>query len=192
MGRPKTFTAASVLDQAIILFRQHGYHNTSMQTIADHLGISRSSIYATFNDKNELLEQALLHYGATFRVPGLPDLHDTATPRAALLRVFGLTGASGEPCLLINTALKLGRCTPVVATVLEAAFEDLVTRFREAIERAQATHEIAAGVDAAQTARFLLALYLGLCVLVRAGVREPGTRAVLRQVQSLLPENGGA
>ena len=183
---------ASVLDKAIVLFRQHGYHNTSMLTIADHLGLSRGSIYATFADKNDLFEQALRHYGASFRVPGLPELHDAAAPRAALLRVFELViaGASGghEPCLLINTALELGRLTPGITMVLEAAFEDLVTRFREAIERAQAAHEIAAAVDAVRTAHALLGLYLGLCVLVRAGVREPGMRAVFRQVTTMLPE----
>ena len=196
MGRLKTFAVESALDQAIVLFRRRGYHNTSMQAIADHLGLSRSSLYTTFIDKHNLFEQALRHYGASCRGPGLPELADAAAPRAALLQVFELAIAAGgtrsEPCLLINTALEPTPLTPGIAAVLDAAFEDFVTRFREAIERAQDAHEIAADVDPVQTARALLGLYLGLCVLVRNGARIPVLRAVLLQVQVLLPENGGA
>ena len=70
MARTKTFTLESALDQALIVFRQHGYHNTSMRMISDRLGCSRSSIYATFRDKHGLFEQTLRHYGSAFRMPG--------------------------------------------------------------------------------------------------------------------------
>ena len=39
MARTKTFTLESALDQALIVFRQHGYHNTSMRMISDRLGL---------------------------------------------------------------------------------------------------------------------------------------------------------
>lgn len=197
MPRTKTFILESALDQAIIVFRQHGYHNTSMRMISDRLGLSRSSIYATFGDKQGLFEQTLHHYGPAFRVSGLDELRAAATPRATLLRVFELAidGAScrHDQCLLINSAIELGDSSPEMTGILQTALGHIETRFQEAIERAQAAHEIAAGVDPVQTARALLALYLGLCMLVRSGgAGEPVLRAVLLQVQALLPEHSGA
>ena len=55
--------------------------------------------------------------------------------------------------------------------MLQTALCDLEMRFREAIERATVTDGIAASVDPVHTARALLGLYLGLCVLVRSGWR---------------------
>ncbi len=192
MPRTKTFTIESVLDKVIEVFRRHGYHNTSLLTIADRLGLSRSSIYATFGDKLGLFEQTLRHYGTAFRAPGLDELRDAAAPRAALLRVFELTtdGAAGghNQCLLINAVIELGDNSPTIAGILQTALGDLETCFREAIERARTADEIAAGVDSVHTARALLGLYLGLCVLVRSGGdSKPMQRAVVLQVQSLLP-----
>ena len=48
MPRKKTFTIEFALDKAMELFWERGYQSTSMREIADHLGLSRSSIYATF------------------------------------------------------------------------------------------------------------------------------------------------
>jgi AcrR family transcriptional regulator len=196
VARPKTFTVESALDRTIPLFRQYGYHNTSTQMIADHLRLSRSSIHATFATKQELFEQVLRHYGTTFRVPGLRELDDAASPRTALLQVFEFAIADDggyEPCLLINSALELPRRTPEVTAILQAAFGDLETRFRKAIERAMAVKEIASDVEAVQTARALVCLYLGLHVLVRSGdAGQPAQRAVVLQVQGLVPETGNA
>lgn len=187
MPRKKTFTVEFALDKAIESFMQRGYHNTSIQTIADSLGLSRSSIHATFGAKLALFEQTLRHYGPTCRVPGLDELRVTATPRDALLRVFG-AGGGHDQCLLINTAIELGDRPPEIARILQAAFEGFEKCFQEAIERAKSANEIADSVDPVHTARALLGLYLGLCVLVRSGgATEPGLRAVFRQVQLMLP-----
>ena len=193
MGRPKTFTVESVLDKMIVLFRRRGYLNTSMQAIADHIGLSRASIYATFGDKHGLFVQTLHRYGPTCRAPGLDELRDAASPRAALLRVFELAiacpGAGLDQCLFVNAAIELRHRTPEITAALRTAFENLEACFREAIERGMTENEIAGDVDPVQTARSLLGLYLGLWVLIRSGgAGEPVLRAVVLQVQSLLPE----
>ena len=186
-------TVESALDKAIEPFRQRGYYNTSMQTIANRLGLSRSSIYTTFGDKHGLFEQTLHHYGPACRVPGLDELRDAAAPRAALPQVFELAidgaGSGHDQCLLIKSAIELGASSPEIARILRIAFCALETRFREAIERAKNANEIADSVDPVHTARTLLGLYLGLCVLIRTGgAGEPAPRAVFHQVQALLPQ----
>lgn len=188
MPRPKTFTVESALDKAIEVFTQRGYLNTPMKAIAARLGLSRSSIYSTFGAKHDLFVQTLRHYGPTCRVPGLNKLRAAAAPRAALLQIFG-AGGGHDQCLLINTAAELGNSSPAIAGILQTAFEDLEACFREAIEHARSANEIGAGVDPVHTARALLGLYLGLCILVRSGgATEPVLRAVFRQAQMMLPQ----
>ena len=193
MPRTKTFSVDEALDKVTALFRRRGYHDTSMQIIADHLGISRSCVYATYGGKDALFVSALHRYGPSCRGPGLQDLRDASAPRAALIRVFELAiDAAGavrrpfEQCLLINTAGGFTEPSPEVASVLRTAFQELEDSFRHAIEHAQNLQEVAADVDPVHAAHALLALYLGLQVLLHAGSREQRL-APLQLVRSLLP-----
>ena len=193
MPRTKTFSVDEALDKVTALFRRRGYHDISMQIIADHLGISRSSVYATYGGKDALFISALHRYGPSCRGPGLKDLRYSSTPRATLIRVFELAiidaGDSRRPldqCLLINTAGEFMEPSPEIASVLQTAFRDLEDSFRHAIEHAQDLQEIAADVVPEHAARALLTLYLGLQVLLRAGPREQHL-VLLQLVRSLLP-----
>ena len=193
MPRTKTFSVDEALDKVTALFRRSGYHDTSMQIIADHIGISRSSVYATYGGKDALFASALHRYGPSCRGPGLKDLRDASAPRAALIRVFELAiidaGDSRRPleqCLLINTAGEFMKPAPEIASVLQTAFRDLEDSFRHAIEHAQDLQEVAADVVPEYAARALLALYLGLQVLRHAGSREQHL-VLLQLVRSLLP-----
>ena len=190
MPRHKTFSPDAALDDVLELFWERGYHGTPIRMVADHLNLSRSSIYQTFGDKQALFVQALRRYGRC-RVPGLGD--DTLSPRGELVAMFEQTAAQrearGHSCLLIDTALELEHVdAPEVARVVGDALGNLEERLREAIDRGQAVAEIAGAVDSVQTARVLLCLYLGLYVRVRtAAGGAPALDAVLQQVQELLP-----
>jgi len=48
-----------LLEAATRLFREKGYHNTSMQDLADLLGMQKASLYYYVNSKEELLNQLL-------------------------------------------------------------------------------------------------------------------------------------
>ena len=193
MPRTKTFSVDEALDKVTEMFRRRGYHDTSMQIIADHLGISRSSVYSTYGGKDELFVSAVHRYGPSCRGPGLQDLRDASAPRAALIRVFELAidagGAGRQPieqCLLINTAGEFMEPSPEIASVLRTAFQELEDSFHHAIEHAQDLQEVAADVDPVHAAHALLTLYLGLQILLRVGSREQHL-ALLQLVRSLLP-----
>lgn len=57
-GRPG-HDQESVLSIAVQVFNKHGYDATSMGTLADHLGISKSAIYHHVPSKGDLLDMAL-------------------------------------------------------------------------------------------------------------------------------------
>ena len=57
-GRPG-YDRQGVLDVAVRAFNEYGYDATSMGTLADRLGLSKSAIYHHFTSKEQLLDAAL-------------------------------------------------------------------------------------------------------------------------------------
>lgn len=52
---PRGSARARVIDAALALFAEHGVNGTSLQMIADHLGISKASVYYQFHSKDEIV-----------------------------------------------------------------------------------------------------------------------------------------
>ena len=193
MPRGKQFDVDDALIKAMNLFWRQGYQATSMQDLVDCMGIGRGSLYATFGDKHRLFVRALRHYDKVWREEWLDDLTRSSPPRRAVLNVFeaaiaiALEHGVFEGCLLINSAMELSPHDPAVSEIVTHAFTEMQEFFRTTIERGKALGEISGRVDAEQTARSLLALFIGLRVLVRSRPEEPLLRAIARQAEELLP-----
>ena len=188
MPPPKSFDPETALDTLAELFLKRGYAALTIQDIGDALGVARSTVYITFGNKSELFAKLLQRYGPA-HVPGLRELRDGPSPRAALVRVFEPeSDGAAQRCLVLDTIVTMLDSSPEVTGLAEAAVEDLQARLGAAIERGQAAGEIATGVDPAQAAAALFTLYLGRYVLAHSGVaRESVLAAVARQAQALLP-----
>ncbi|MGM0845644.1 MAG: TetR/AcrR family transcriptional regulator [Bacillota bacterium] len=52
----------AILETAVELFGEHGYAQTSMQQIADSIGISKGSLYSFFQSKEDLIISIYEHY----------------------------------------------------------------------------------------------------------------------------------
>ena len=190
MPRTKSFSVEEAVDKVTELYLQRGYTALTMQDAADALGLSRSSIYGTWGDKPGLFAAVLRRYGPS-RAPGLSELRTASAPRATLVRLFEQAPAiEREPCLLIDTLVESGPADldPEIGRLVGAVVPELEECLADAIRRGQVADEIALAVDPAQTAQVLLALYLGVYVLIRTGTaEEPVVRAVVRQVETMLP-----
>lgn len=190
MPRHKSFSIDDAAGLLAGLFLQRSSTALTMREVAAALNLSRSTIYGTWGSKEGLFTAVLERYGPS-RAPGLREVRDAAAPRAALVRLFErATAVAREPCLVINTLVELapGDRGPEIGRLVEAALLDLEKDLRDAVGRGQAAGEIAPGVDPARAGQLLAALYLGLYVLMRSGTAgEPVLRAVVRQVEALLP-----
>jgi len=191
MPRKKSYTVEWALDRALEVFAQRGYHRTSMEAIAGHLKLSRSSIYATFHSKQQLFVRALRRQPAQSR-SGWEELRGPGSPRATLVRLFEVAAAGPEALppalrLLIEAALGLTQREPEIVRLVAETFEDLEGGLCAAIERGQAAAEIAARVDPETAARVLLSLYLGLFLIAGHDAAAQRLGAVLQQVEALLP-----
>lgn len=52
---PRGFARERVLDAALGLFAEHGVNGTSLQMIADRLGVSKAAVYYQFHSKEEIV-----------------------------------------------------------------------------------------------------------------------------------------
>lgn len=52
---PRGSARARVIDAALALFADHGVNGTSLQMIADHLGVSKASVYYQFHSKDDIV-----------------------------------------------------------------------------------------------------------------------------------------
>lgn len=190
MPRTKSFSPDDALVVVTELFLQRGFTALSMGEIAAALDLSRATVYITWGNKVRLFVTVMERYGPA-RLPGLRELYDAPSPRAALIRLFALaiTGVAEQRCLVLGTIMELPRRPLQIDRLIDRAVVDLERRFREAIERGQAAGEIADGVEPVQTARILFSLYLGVYVLVRSGApgAVPVLGSVMAQVKALLP-----
>ena len=190
----KQFDVDEALNRALAAFWAEGYEATSMQQLLDAMGLNRGSFYDTFGSKHNALLQALNRYGETVIRPALTGACSGRTPRAMIEAVFdwvvaeALGKAGSRGCLFVNTALEMAPRDPEVSRVVGRAFEEMETFFRSSIEQGQAVGEISGNMDAAATAKSLMAMLLGLRVMARSGASRDTLQAVAAQVSTMLRE----
>ena len=83
-GRPRTFDPDTALRQALDLFWERGYEGTSLNDLAQAMGIASASIYACFGSKADLFAKVMALYGATSGEPPRRALREQPTARAAV------------------------------------------------------------------------------------------------------------
>ncbi len=97
-----------LIDTAIRLFAEHGYHATGIDTILKSAGVSKKTLYRHFRSKDELILAALRKYDGLFRNSFMRQVEEqAATPRDRLLAVFDVAEAwfgqsSFYGCMFIN------------------------------------------------------------------------------------------
>jgi AcrR family transcriptional regulator len=107
-GKPQ-FDEAAVIAAAMGVFWRHGYAAASINDLTGATGLSRSSLYQRFRDKDGLFQEALAAY--TERVMRRMNGAKAATARGrleALLRAYLPDGSSRPPgCLIARSCAEI-------------------------------------------------------------------------------------
>ena len=172
-GRPREFDIDQALDGAIGVFRERGYHATTIPALADAMNIASGSLYKAFGDKHAVFLAALDRYSSE-RAARRRRLADA--PKAARERLRDLlalyvdmsSGAEGRRgCLVVGGAIEMATSDPQVDARVTQALHGLETLLMDLIEQGRVDGSIAASVDPQATARVLIGLLQGLRVLGR-------------------------
>lgn len=192
MARPQKFNTDEVLDQAMDVFWQKGFDNTSVQDLVDATGLNRGSLYNTFGDKADLFAAILKRYRSQSPAALLASKADTAPPRQWIedflmsLVDRAKTDPDHKGCLLTNTAAGLYGCDATMTALVSQTLQDLEDLFAGVIERGQNNGQIATSSSAQSLARFFVATANGLNVLASAHVHPDQLIEVVHNALVLL------
>jgi TetR/AcrR family transcriptional repressor of nem operon len=173
MARPREFDEDLALRNAMEVFWRKGLGATSLTDLTDAMGLSRSSLYAAFGDKETLFARALDRYMAEISAERVRILRDAATVREGLRDYFehhirvALDPRTPPGCLFVNTALEMNALPPHLAGVLGSRAKIGETAVRSLLERGQATGEIPRTKDPRSLALVIVALSYGIHVMAR-------------------------
>ncbi len=174
MPRPREFDTNSALHRALDLFWSKGYEGTSLDELCAATGLSRSSFYAAFGSKRDLLLRSIDRYVEQ----RAPDLAAVLSPRlpvreafAALARRFIdqiVTGPGRRGCFLGNCAAELPRSDRRALAHVRQGLQRTEATFRAVLMRAVTQGELPAHADVDALARFLMAGFQGLRLVGKA------------------------
>jgi TetR/AcrR family transcriptional repressor of nem operon len=188
----KQYDETDVLERAMAAFWARGYEATSINDLVAATGLNRGSLYAGFTDKRSLFLRALDHYDKEHRQAFLSALERDHAPREAILAAFRQVvdssdeGRNRKGCLLVNTALELSPHDPAIEGIVRAKLEAVEAFFRARIEAAQKDGTICPEVPAAERARVLFGLFMGLRVITRSRPDRTLMASIVTQVAALL------
>jgi TetR/AcrR family transcriptional repressor of nem operon len=185
-GRPREFDTDAVVERAMDVFWSYGYHGTSLPDLLRATELSRGSLYAAFGDKHGLFLRALDRYigDAVTRLDIELDPRKSALAgvRTCLTgyvdRTSGIAGKRG--CLVVATAMELAAHDSEVERRILSFFRALETRLAAALARAQASGELADGVEPKTAARLLMCLVEGMRVVGKTGSDRATSQAVVQ------------
>jgi TetR/AcrR family transcriptional repressor of nem operon len=188
MARPREFDVHTALDHAMEVFWSNGYEATSLDDLCKVTGLSRSSLYATFGSKHNLLLRSVDRYveQRTPRIAAVLSQRSTVQDAFAdLARQFIdqiVSGPGRRGCFLGNCAAELPRSDRAALALVRRGLQSTEATFRHALARAQAQGEFPSGADVDALARFLTAGFQGLRLV---GKVNPD-RAVLEDIATTM------
>ena len=183
MGRKREFDDDVVINKALMLFWQRGYHALTIDDVLSAIGLARQSFYNSYSDKRTLLLRCLGRYRQQVLTNLETQLASKATPAAGVAAVF--EGIAAEPdhhkrrgCLMISCASELAAADIDVADAaagFQVAIEDaFAAQLNRGIAELLAANYPAPPTldDARRKARSLTATYFGLRALAKADLRS--------------------
>lgn len=173
MARPREFDPDTALDCALDVFWARGYEATSVDDLCAATGLSRSSLYAAFGDKRDLLLQSIELYaerGAARFAAALATRPIQAALRRLLDEFIGqiVAGPGQRGCFIGNCAAELARNDREALARVRRSFARNEAIFHDALAAAQRRGELPATADPSALARFFVSGLQGLRLIGKA------------------------
>lgn len=192
-GRPSSFNREALVETVMNLFWERGYGKLSFNEIAKDTGLTRASLYNSFETKEALFLEAMRHYFSQSPDAVLDSVQEGDPVAPAFYRLFAeACRARGEDpkrrgCLAVNCV------TELIAdnTELSDSLGKMYMGRRDVIERllaqAVAQGELPAGTDPEIQANMMLSFMSGFSVFSKSDV---ATEKLCRMCRNFLQQFG--
>ncbi|GAA0374951.1 TetR/AcrR family transcriptional regulator [Bacillus horti] len=152
MARPKQFDRGQALAKAMYTFWEKGYAATSVPDLLTSMGISRSSLYESFIDKQTLFSEALEHYEQSGR-QRLNLWQQAPSVKEGLRKFFyyhidqALNEESPSGCFVTNSAVSFDLMDHRMQELIQDSFDCFEQSLRLLLEQGQKNGEISVERD---------------------------------------------
>ena len=174
MGRLKTYNADEIATKAMELFWMHGFDGTSTQTLVEHMGVNRYSLYAEFGNKQGLYEAALKVYENNVVSYYFSILEtDEAGVQEIKAVIERFANASSDPqskrgCFLCNSATERAAHDAATNRVVANYIDRICASFVNALTNMQKNGQLKSDVNVKEEGSFFAVTLLGFFVLLRS------------------------
>ena len=165
-------TKENIVDKSLHLFSVKGYYNTSVNDILDAAGITKGGLYGHFQSKEEIWHAAYDRAVAIWKAIVFKDIEGIEDPlkriKAALendLKHYLGADVFEGGCFFLNMQVELaGQSEEMSRKVYDGimGFSGLLARW---LKEAEAKKMLKPGLDAAQTAEFMVTAINGCAAL---------------------------
>jgi len=183
IGRPRGFDADAALERAMRVFWAQGYEGASLSDLTAAMGITRTSMYAAFGNKEDLFHKALELYTEGPASYAARAVREPTARQAATAFLEGSVRATTEPgfpvgCLGVHGSLATGAHGREARDTLIAWRGRGASGLRDRFQRAVDDGDLPPGTDPDLLARYVMTVSNGIAVQAAGGA----TRDELQQV----------
>jgi AcrR family transcriptional regulator len=184
MGRPRGFDADEALERALQVFWRQGYEGATLTDLTNAMGITRTSMYAAYGNKQDLFRKALKRYTegpASYVAKALEEPTARAVAEYVLNGAVQATTRPDRPagCLGVQGALATGEpgqgAREALVTWRRTGEDALCQRFA----RARNEGDLPADSDPAHLARYITTLAYGIAVQAASGTPREDLRQII-------------
>ena len=174
VGRPRGFDADEALEKAMRVFWQNGYEGASLPDLTGAMGISRTSMYAAFGNKEELFRKALARYADGPASYGAEAVVEPTARGVATVFLHGAVRSATLPgyptgCLSLRASLIGGEDGQVIRGLLADWRDETSAMLRKRFQRAVDEGDLPAEIDPALLTRYVMTIGNGVAVQAAAG-----------------------
>lgn len=176
--RIKEFDPEKVTESAMEVFWRKGFAATSIQDLVEETGLSRSSLYSTFKNKDELYQKALHHYHKIKTEANIELLSSSGSVKDLISQLLfqiiedELIDSQHRGCLIANASLELAGHDEKTAKTIIYNFEKLKKALENLIIKGQKSGEISTYHSPLALALFFVNTIQGIRVLSKGCSEE--------------------
>ena len=181
MARTREFDRTLVLRKAVHVFWSHGFDSTNLPELLEAMGLSKSSLYETFGDKEKLFEEAIDLYAKEIAFSKVEKLLNASSVKVGFQAFFAeqirccTDRKYPGGCFMANTATYLDRLPPALAKKIRKSVEQSHALFLSQIQKGQKAGEIPREKDASALASAVIGTSMGMTVMARVNKQDVRT-----------------